>query len=56
MTRYLLDTNIISNVVEPQPSGIDVVHSFSSYDIVVDTGRTQVDTCVSQILARLPSA
>lgn len=35
---------------------IDVVHSFSSYDIVVDTGRTQVDTCVSQILARLPSA
>jgi chloramphenicol 3-O-phosphotransferase len=33
-----------------------VVHSFCSYDIVVDTGHTQVDACVAEILARLTPA
>jgi chloramphenicol 3-O phosphotransferase len=35
---------------------VDVVHSFCSYDIVVDTGHTQVDACVAEILARLTPA
>ena len=34
---------------------VDVVHTFCSYDIVVDTGHTQVDTCVAEILACLTS-
>ena len=34
---------------------VDVVHSFCSYDIVVDTGRAQVDACVAEILASLAS-
>jgi len=34
---------------------VDVVHSFCSYDIVVDTGRAQVDACVAEILAGLAS-
>ena len=34
---------------------VDVVHSFCSYDIVVDTGRAQVDASVADILARLAS-
>ena len=34
---------------------VDVVHSFCGYDIVVDTGRAQVDACVAEILARLAS-
>src|SRR5262245_56085131 len=34
---------------------VDVVHSFCRYDIVVDTGRAQVDACVAEILARLAS-
>jgi chloramphenicol 3-O phosphotransferase len=35
---------------------VDVVHSFCSYDVVVDTGHTQVDACVAEILARLTPA
>jgi len=34
---------------------VDVVHSFCSYDIVVDTGLAQVDARVAEILARLAS-
>jgi chloramphenicol 3-O phosphotransferase len=35
---------------------VDVVHSFCDYDIVADTGHTQVDACVAEILARLTPA
>jgi hypothetical protein len=35
---------------------IDVVHSFCNYDVVVDTGRANVDACVGEILASLTSA
>jgi chloramphenicol 3-O phosphotransferase len=35
---------------------VDVVHSFCSYDVVVDTGHTQVDACVAEILASLTPA
>jgi chloramphenicol 3-O phosphotransferase len=31
----------------------EVVHSFSTYDVVVDTGAADADTCVAQILAAL---
>jgi chloramphenicol 3-O phosphotransferase len=31
----------------------DVVHSFCSYDVVVDTGHSPVEACVAEILARL---
>jgi chloramphenicol 3-O phosphotransferase len=32
----------------------DVVHSFSTYDVTVDTGASDVDACVDEILAALP--
>jgi chloramphenicol 3-O phosphotransferase len=32
---------------------VQVVHSFCSYDVVVDTGTTDVDGCVAQILRAL---
>ena len=32
---------------------IDVVHSFCDYDVVVDTGANDPDTCVGQILGAL---
>jgi chloramphenicol 3-O phosphotransferase len=35
---------------------VDVVHSFCSYDVVVDTGHSPVDACVAEILARLTPA
>jgi chloramphenicol 3-O phosphotransferase len=35
---------------------VDVVHSFCDYDIVIDTGRAQVDACVAEIMARLTPA
>jgi chloramphenicol 3-O phosphotransferase len=34
----------------------DVVHSFCDYDVVVDTGRTQLNDCVAEIMARLTHA
>lgn len=33
----------------------DLVHSFCGYDVVVDTGRAQVEACVAEILASLTS-
>jgi chloramphenicol 3-O phosphotransferase len=35
---------------------VDVVHSFCSYDVTVDTGATDVDACVDEILTALAPA
>ena len=32
---------------------VDVVHAFCDYDVIVNTGTTDADACVSEVLAAL---